>query len=252
MGNYNPDVPYILGQEWVPIRDELLALSPQFDVIEQGHGFTLAQSRVLQDARFYIDDFPPGAALGQVYQAAVYPRGYEDNTGPIRSVIIPCNSAAVTGANAAPLGAVAALADPSDVYSVGFGLAGGTERLAMNFATASYPQLVGKRILAVNLLYSALGTFAQIEAAAKAAGNSPATHLVITSNAGPGVSYVPFTGPDTGENIILNPSDVTGITEVSRIRLGEINHWWSTSSLPSATTDRMPWRYDELLRLESS
>jgi hypothetical protein len=91
MGNYNPHIPQILGQEWVPIREQPLTLTPRINLVEVGHAFTLATSRTISTARFYLNDWPPDNATSQVVLASVYRHGTEDLTGPIQSVVIPCS-----------------------------------------------------------------------------------------------------------------------------------------------------------------
>ena len=84
MGNYNPYAPHLLGQEWVPIRDEDTAFSPTVNSVEYGHGFTLGAARTLQDARWYLREMPANTD-DMIYRAAVYPRGLEHASGPIRA-----------------------------------------------------------------------------------------------------------------------------------------------------------------------
>ncbi len=97
MGVYNPHIPRILGQEWVPIRDENTTFSPAVNVVELGHSFTATASRTLQDARFYVHKMPPLTDRGQTYMAALYAAGTEDRSGPVQRVVVPCNAAAASG-----------------------------------------------------------------------------------------------------------------------------------------------------------
>lgn len=97
MGNYNPRSAVILGEEWVPIRDENVVFSPAVNSVEWGHTFDLATSRQARDARFYVNELPPPAVAYQTALFGIYPYGLEDQSGPIREVIIPCSSGGVTG-----------------------------------------------------------------------------------------------------------------------------------------------------------
>ena len=83
MGDYNPHAPDLLGLEWVPIRDEDTTFSPTVNSVEYGHGFTLAATRTLQDARWYLHEMPANTDE-MVYLAQIYPRGLEEASGPIR------------------------------------------------------------------------------------------------------------------------------------------------------------------------
>lgn len=240
MGDYNSYQPTILGQEWVPIRDEDQVFSPAVNTIEVGHRFTLTTARTLQDARFYINDPAPGRGLGQVLMAAVYPSGAEDETGPIKRLVIPCNSGGITGSTVSLSNATTvdqAVFDPSDNKSIIFSGAG-SGLAQFFFATNSYATpLIGKRILAVNLLYST--------AIAVGAGNSTVgPGITIEDDAGNGVfnTYGTMTGPDS----------LSQVAPIGRARFGEINQFWSTTLSPNNTTDRMPWIWSGLQRFEAS
>lgn len=166
MGRYNPNLPYILGQEWVPIREEDTVFSPNLATVEVGHRFTTLTSNSVTEGRYYINDTDDsGYANFQLYGMNVYPVGAENQSGPVRRVVIPCNAAGVTGnAGSVTLAAdiPAAVFNPADSF-VANGYVGGTPTacsMALFFAVNNYSQLLnGKRILAVNYLYtfSAIG-----------------------------------------------------------------------------------------------
>jgi hypothetical protein len=40
MGDFNPHQPHILGQEFVPIREETMSFSPIVNAVEYGTGFS--------------------------------------------------------------------------------------------------------------------------------------------------------------------------------------------------------------------
>lgn len=239
MGNYNAYQPTILGQEWVPIRDEDLFLTPVVNTLETGHGFTLAASRTLANGRFYLHEFPNSDAVGQVFQVAVYPRGSEDLTGPIHSVIIPVNSGGVTG-NAIITGVdvADALADPSD--GNGVTLSGGVPddaNVDLYFATNSYAQLLtGKRVVALNLLYAATSsTLSDLDVRAR----------ILAPTSTDGITYA-----TTGGGGIVAPEAGPGRPEISRITFGEVSPFFSNT--PMATVERLPWIYADLRRFEVS
>ena len=88
MGLYNPYAPQILGQEWAPIRDEVLTFDPESLSVESGHSFVLTSSQRVRDARIYVNDFstPPTNGVNTVQ---IYPLGAEALSGPIQRIIIP-------------------------------------------------------------------------------------------------------------------------------------------------------------------
>ncbi len=237
MGNYNPYQPQILGQEWVPIREEDTVFSPAVNVVELGHGFTLTTSEQVSDARFYVNTLPPGRALGQVYLATVYAQGEEDATGPIERLVIPCNAALVSGGAVATGTAVADLADPSDNKSVFFP-ATGAPSVSCHFPVLSYAApLLGKRILAVNILY--------VMAVDNTA--SPPPTVPVPTNRGVFSIQSPGVGVSVGFGVPDLAAGLVGSTEINRCRLGEIDHFWSVAfSSPSGTSERLPWRWQGL------
>jgi hypothetical protein len=240
MGNYNWYSPIILGEEWAPIRDEDLFLTPVVNTLEVGHGLTLAAPRTLTEGRFYAHQLPSSDAVGQVFQIAVYPRGFEDLSGPIRSVVIPVNNGGVTGnATFSPAASLAdALADPSDGFNLT--LSGGTPADAnadLYFAVNQYSQLLfGKRVLAVNLLYTATSsTLADFD------GRASIMPPAVTD----GILYA-----STSAGTIVAPEAGPGRPEISRIPFGEVGPFFSGT--PSNTVQRLPWIYSDLQRFEIS
>jgi hypothetical protein len=252
MGNYNPSAPIVLGQEWVPIRDENVLYVPAVNLVEYGHGFTLAQSRTLQDVRFYLNELPGGSAAGQTFLAAIYPAGSEALSGPVQRVVIPVNSVGVTG-NTSIIGggtAADAVADPSDSRHIS-GYWGGTSpipaKLMLFFAVNNYAaQLSGKRILGVNLLYSiaSLASFPPGGNTIAAAIRTDNAAQLVVYGSNQNASFPIDDGADIGTVLTGGP--------VRRLPLGEIDAFWSTSLSPFLTTERAPWTYTGLQRLEAT
>ncbi len=239
MGDYNPYRPQILGQEWVPIRDENLELSPATNFVEDGHQFTLTTARILSQGRYYVNHIPHDADEGQHMGIAVYPAGLEDQSGPVESIIIPVSSAICTGGT--PSGDVTArLLTPTNFQGgVTFSASSATTMgIRMQFALNRYPQLLGKRILGVNVLYVANGDDSLV---GPQLGGNGATQLVMTTefDAVPTTNYVGY------ERLHSTPSN-----EIVRVPLGEINPFWTATS-PVSTIDRMHWTWPQLLRLDT-
>jgi len=240
MGDYNPYAPYILGQEWVPIRDEDMFLSPIVNSTEVGHGFTLAASRTLQDCRFYVNKLPQTAPFGEVMQISVYPANTEDQTGPIKSVVIPVGNGGITGnafINSASTVAEA-LESPADSSSIT--LSGGVPddaNLDVYFATNQYSQLLnGKRILAVNMIYVATASYT----------NPDDFDVRVKMTQPPNASYIFFGDSTDIVTVLAGP----GRPEYQRLSLGEVTPFWSTN--PFGTNERLPWTFATLQRFEFS
>jgi hypothetical protein len=240
VGVYNPNIPKILGQEWVPIRDEDITFSPASNTVELGHGFTVTSSRTLQDARFYLDTLPTGRSVGQTFLAQVYPRGTEDHSGPVQSIIIPCNNGFISGgATLTNASSVAdAVFDASDNRYITFPTSSAPEA-QFHFAVSQYSQeLFGKRILGVNILYTmAVGSSAPATPPEEALRGVFSVQNVAGDVAG-------FGSP------IIFPS-LIGPSQFSTVALGEIDQFWSNSA-PISTSDRFPWIYAGLQDFELS
>ena len=231
MGNYNPHVPQILGQQWVPIREQPLTLTPRINLVEVGHAFTLATSRTISTARFYLNDWPPDNATSQVVMASVYRHGTEDLTGPIQSVVIPCSLGTAAGGSVTLSGSApniaAALFSPSDNAYVIVNT-GSTPTIDLRFDTESYlPQLIGKRILGIDFLY----TYVEDEAG----------ELELSTDL--------FMGSGSSDTIIIEgliPTNTdalgTGV-KIGRQPIGEIDFYWNA---PTVSVEVLPWSPNRL------
>lgn len=265
MGSYNFHVPQILGQEWVGIRDESVTLSPAVNLTEIGHEFTLATNRQVSSGRYYVKSYPPAPSFGQVNMVTVYAAGTEAQSGPVRRVVIPVNSAPATGSgitpatNAARVASVLSPAD-EDFILVQPYTAAGQKSIDFFFNTSAYAQLLnGKRILAVNLLYTLSwepeesGTTV---VATKDVVYNPSQALTMRTGSGSTLSQQLAPFRDTfGNGLLYLPDLIVGTlgdgSQVGSFGLGEVN---PMSNTPPATftTDQWPWRYQELARFEET
>lgn len=236
MGDYNPHAPVIVGNEWVGIRDEATQFSPAVDVVELGHTFRTASAYTLQDGRFYVDEMPANAA-GETYFIALYPKDREADTGPIRRVVIPAESAFVTGATLSGGTAIQAIFTPELVNYVLLDTDNAISQVTAGFNTAQYTVLTDKRIVAVNLLYAAHRFFNTEER-----DNGPFIYL---ANA----TY-PFGSEniiyDRGNNIAEGGS-LAG-DEVLKVRFGDVCRLWQSP----VTEEMQPWTYTDLQRFDAS
>lgn len=272
MGEYNPHVPQILGQEWVGIKEEAITFSPSTNAVELGHSFQLDTNRQVSQGRFYVKDQPDGNSIAQVYMMNVYPAGLEDKSGPIRRVLIPVNTAAITGtffagsAADAPARLLSPAGNNANVIAVPSD-ATAQKSLALFFNTDRYSQeLNGKRIVAVNLLH--MLTWNPVDpntgnVAEKTAPLAAGTSLTLRTGTGSvrQLQYSPspyfyISGTDlVGFSSLLALPDVAvglpGAGKISKVQLGDVNYLWSTPSAVT-TADVMPWRYEELRRFEAT
>jgi len=158
MADYNPSQPIILGQEWVPIREEQVVFNESVNSVEMGHSFELLSSTQLSIGRFYVNKFPTSGMDNQVYTMSVYEKGREDQSGPVKSLIIPCNSVASTGlgAQTGTLDLVTRVSNSSADPDLGIFIGLGTStvrNIQFFFAVNQYSAILsGKRILGVNFL----------------------------------------------------------------------------------------------------
>lgn len=261
MVNYNPRAPIILGQEWVPIRDEYVRLTPTVNAVEYGYKFTLPTAKQVNQARFYVDDYPSGYDIGPVIGVNVYPAKDVDNMGPLQRVVIPCNSLAITGlsTNVQVIGNTGGGATSSvlnvpgdDAYVDVQMLTSNATSIRLSFAVSQFPQLNGKRITGVNLLYilarvpsndpdgdtdAALEELrTQFEIRIRSSGTS----------AGGSQIFTPNFDAVAGLNL---PEQLDFVTEPSRLALGDVSNFWLTP-LTLRDWKMSPWNYSTLSRFE--
>jgi hypothetical protein len=239
VGNYNSHTPYILGEEWVPIRDEAVTFSPAVNAVELGHQFTLATARQVGTGRFYVSEPPTAKSNGQSFGMSVYARGTADETGPILRVVIPVSAVVTSGSwsFSTSTSAVDALWNPSDgrrIILTASGVGSGDQLLRAFCAVNQYDQLLfGKRILAVNLLYR--GNFS------RTTGTFQPYVLLQKASDPTGSSGVAF------DILSLGPTAATDLETfnfpVQRMRFGDTNPYWN---MAADQPERMPWTWTGL------
>lgn len=247
MGNYNPSQPEILGEEWVGIREEDLVFNQVVNNVEIGTTFTLPpgySTATNYSGRFYINQLPDSLVRNQVWTMAIYNRGEEAESGPIQRVVIPVASGTITGSSSAivlrnAVNLQTALNDPSDrrylEMSMGNSLAFGFD---LYFNMNIYAQqLVGKRILGVNFLYSG--------------------ELLSPGDEAGQIEQLTFTLRDqtVSTDAIQYPSIMTGTNppgavtpfrnkEITRIALGDTNMFFQVLTGVNIT-EAIPWTFNQ-------
>lgn len=250
MGIYNPNLPKILGQEFVPIRDENLVFTGVTNNVERGYSFHTTASRTLTEGRFYVNELPSAFAAAHVYTMGIYPKGQEDKSGPVRSVIIPCNAGSVTG-NATLTGpnVQRAMLDPSDLNYITVNFNSGiASTVSLYFAVNAYSALLSdKRILGVNLLYAAdqLNAGDLNDTQAQTCSFRP----YVRTNAVQGVWSYPNLFAGTSVATSLNEGSPFQANVINRIAIGDTNMFDNLTGVD--VTVCRPWRYTDLQRFES-
>lgn len=242
MGAYNPSQPYILGNEWVPIKQNDITFSQDANSVEYGAKFTTAQNYKLQEGRFYIGQFPPNFYRYQIMNVNVYPYGQEAWSGPIERVVLPCNTC--TTANVTILdgrSAVQSVYDPSSDGGLVFDYGGGsgtTRTATFNFDTTAVTNaLPGKRILGVNFLYNLT-----VSSPERLIPNGISNLFLYVENNVAASANI-FRYPD----LWLGPQ-YAGDSDISRIKLGD------TTLFPNNdlyALDSWPWQAFDLLNFSN-
>lgn len=246
MANYTPDAPLILGDEWVPIKDQIYPIDPTQEI---GHSFHLSAPTTLSFARHYIaEDQLPTPDNIPIDQTAiyVYPRGTEGMTGPLKQVVVPCNGGSVNGdfdVSSTASGVADALYNVGDLKYCEFqGTFGSVE---MDFAFEDFPELDDKRIVSLEWLHYIEGSD---------------TFLIPDSTIGldmaqkffsePYLSGPSFTVTEPGA-IKAGINSSTGLTAVEFEALDGI--WGTTADYPSGDyADVYPWVYSRLRRYDAT
>lgn len=251
MGNYNPYLPQILGQEWVGIRDEDYVLNPFANSLERGYSFTLPTATTINSVRFYLKEWPNNFGSSMIYTASIYPQGQEASSGPIKSVIIPTNSVAISGSSITQISGAAT----QDLFAngdneflqwiMGQGVASPVG-VSVFFNTTAYAQLLfGKRILGVDLLVG----INVVDQGTEVDAIFQAIQMFIAND-----GFDAINTPDTFRlpDLITNRTPASTIGTV-RVHLGDANRYFGVGSGTTAGINMInQWSYPELARFEAS
>lgn len=254
MADFNPNAPQILGQEWVPIKDVDLAFNPFAYTFERGYGFTNPANQQVSQARFALNTFPNNFVREKCYTASVYPRGQEAASGPVRSVIIPCNAGGISGTNNSqfPLGIPfpELVFNPSSNYFIDARLLSGQPgEIIFFFAVNNYLQLLqGKRILGVDFISNMNVT---------GAGIASQTFLYLSCFVSTDFPFrdnypaIPYSDAQRLPDIV--DSTVPLNTKYFyRARLGDINRFYGAPNTGPVGGMVSQWTYPQLQRFEAS
>lgn len=246
MADYNPSLPEVAGDEWVPIDEQLLQFPGSNRVFERGYSFTLPETEDVYSGRYYIRQWNELAVAQKYRTVNVYQRGKENDTGPIQRVVIPVNAAEKSGSVVTTLGGggttgpdiVNALFLPNKgnqlFITAGTGITpADSQCVQLSFAMNRFANLLtGKRILAVNFLVSGYTSFngvtpPQDPGAVYDIAVSTTTQAIATWAAqAPSISdpsMIPFT-----PNIMT--ADSTEEVFQYSYRIGAVNTYWQNDT----------------------
>lgn len=237
MANYNPHAPSIVGNEWVPIRQE--NYQPD-EITERGYQFTLDHGTIIVSGSNSIASVPPALSTNKIMLNSVYLAGTEDQTGPIQQVIIPVDGVTVTGGGVSAF--VADFLTPTDDNSALLNNLSLGQGIGLSFNVAGFTnELSGKRILNVELLYTANGEpsdLAQMRVdIGRAAASGPNAQTFAYQQ---GLEGAPFTVPNT---------------RIATVQFKDVTPWWNNAISPTRGTlplEVFPWRYTELALLDAT
>lgn len=218
---YNPRAPYIIGEEWVPIRQASYLPSQEE---ERGYTFTIDAAATIVSGAFYVQTQPYIPVSDQVEIIALYRGDTEDLTGPLMQVVIPASAISVTGD---VIGDLADLLNPSDDELVGLFAGDGhpnTAAVGIQFDVSAYQNaLQGKRIVDAALLYTTGSVTNSAETAVEIA------RALSTTNA---LEYG-----------IIEPADPSRLNSVD---FDSVNVFWTAGVTASSEQRAYPWRWEEL------
>lgn len=243
MGQYNPNQPLAVGNEFAPVLSS--PYTPDL-FVERGWSFRQQPgSQSYSQASMFVDEFPAWSVPGHAYLVTVYRRGQETNTGPMKTVLVPLTraSSANIGVGGGAPTTEASIMNPSDGWYTRFRV-NTTGEAYMRLRTAGpipafldEPALKeGKRIVDVSILYTASAE----------TGNEEPVPFEINHYYAVRSERVPY---GNAEVDLREPL----ITSVRRSRWGEINTWYRTFGISPFTDDisRVPWNYNYLTLFET-
>lgn len=241
MGLYNSHFPGIIGQEWVPIRDEKLVFSPAVSSVEVGYEFNNSASVNAAQGRFYVDSLPlysnTGLGSGSLFTSpfviSLYETGTEADTGPIESVTVACSAGSTAGTNPPLIANATSVQDalylPNDGKYIWFlntptVVPGTAPSLTLSFATDSVITLLnGKRIIGINVLYSATSSVVTTD------------NLIVSVRGSTGLSY--------GTCVYGSP----GLAHI-----GDTNWWYSETTAGLSFPTPFPFTPKSVRRFEAA
>lgn len=254
MGNYNPHAPYIIGEEWVPIRDA--AFVPE-EFVERGYIMTISHAVAPVSGAYYISTLPESrVGFGNAEIINVYPAATAKLSGPIKKLNIPVSAILATGSGFVVTDGYQALLNPSDDSSIKCNptATAATEWLGIQFDMDGYSQqLFGKRILDVRFRYSIRGNIADclnsVSSGTASVGLQWQIEYINQQLTIP-LQYLYGT-------LELDPlgsaQTATPHNKIHSFSIKSVNPFWNAAQVdPANQRDVYPWRYQELSRFRAT
>lgn len=245
MADYTPDSPYVIGNEWVPIKNDPYNINVSEEL---GTSFQLETSTSVVSGSAYgvtLDSVP-----AQGVMIAVYPEELVDETGPIKQVVIQCNGAetSVTGdASFTTLAGDTVASSLASAYDFKFilfqGRLAGSGTLKAYFDINSHAELTNARILKVELLYhiiSASGPGLALNDVDGFLENTSSNIGIFTTGAG-------FTLA-RNENVFTPDIPFPG-HPIKPLPVGDVNVLWDSNQNSQFV---YPWNYTSLQRFDNA
>lgn len=242
MADYNQNYPYVVGDQWVPIRQA--DYKPE-TLVEQGYAFHIDHGTTVVSGGWTVAELPPVYTVNTAIMQAIYAENVVDFTGPISQVTIPVDGVRVTGDAIVSVGVAPWLSANDNSQSfmfpdLGSGPTTIDDGFGLSFNLAGFSnELSNKRILNIELLYTVNGDpldLARVAVSIARAWDSPLSSTqTFTYSKG-------MEGP---------PTEVAN-TRINSISFGSFNPFWSPNLTPASTSEVLPWRYDELALLDAS
>lgn len=234
MGQYNPNAPLMVGNEYAPV----LQANYRPDLfVERGYSFRHDDSAILNGwVSMFVDKLPAWAVPGHAYLWTLYRRGQEVSTGPMKTLDLPfvtmrASLNTLDQDNAAP--GTNDIEFQTDGNYIRFRTGGTGEayiRLAVDSAAATpFFAVRGKRVVDVSIMYTASAE----------PGNDDPVPLEINHYNFCTSQRVPY----GNATVALRESL---ITSVQRSRWGEIGTWNTLDNALTQDTSRYPWNEDLL------
>lgn len=226
MGVYNPNYPFVLGNEFAPV-----ALDPVTIDTASAFGYTFpTASAEIRTARVLMTAPPPGQARRKVLTVEVYRNEDAPSTGRMKKIIVPVTSGASINQVTLTGGAasfVDALNNPSDLKGILFTGPLAAGRLFFDTSTSNtklHSELQNARIADVTVRYAVAGQFNLYNQPISMSLERASSSTVLLM-----------------DDALVGGVSIASGTVTRRSRLGDYNPFWNSTINPNSDMRRGPW-----------
>lgn len=229
MGVYNPNYPFVLGNEFAPV-----ALDPVTIDTASAFGYTFSTvDAEIRTARVLMTAAPPGQARRKVLTVETYRNEDAPSTGRMKKIIVPCTSGTIVN-SASLTGGAASFADglnnPSDLKGVLFTGPLSAVRLYFDTSTSNtklHTALQNARIADISVRYACAGQFNLYNQPFSMSLERASSSTVLLM-----------------DDALVGGTSIASGTVTRRSRLGDYNPFWNTTINPNSDMRRAPWDKD--------